>query len=93
MNCIGVNLGVNPSELVFSYYNLLSNDAKFILNVDGRASETDLFEIIRSDIDRWLINVAHAHDVIELKIEDVMLAHYRLLIMLVPELGHMYLIL
>ena len=85
MDCISIYLRMNPPELIPSDYNFLAQFVEFILNEDNRADETYFFEVVGSDEDGWLVDVANVYDVIKLEIEDVLLPDYRLLVVLVPQ--------
>jgi hypothetical protein len=83
---------MNPTELIPSYYNFLAKPMEFILNEYNRASQTNFFEVVRSNEDGGLFNVANIYNVIELEIKDGSLSNYRLLIMLVPQASFMHLV-
>ena len=55
---------------------------KFTLNEDNRADETYFFEVVGSDEDGWLVDVANVYDVIKLEIENLLLPNYRLLVVM-----------
>lgn len=84
MDSISINLRMNPTELIPNYYNFLANFVELILNEDNRADETYFFEVIRSYVDGWLVNVSNIYNVIHLEIKDASLTDYRLLVMLIP---------
>ncbi len=49
MDSIGIDLRMNPTELISSNYNFLADFMELILYKDYRTDETYFFEVIRSD--------------------------------------------
>lgn len=84
MDSISINLRMNPTELIPNYYNFLADFVELIFYEDNRADETYFFEVIKSYVDRWLVNVSNIYYVIHLEIKDASLTNYCLLVMLIP---------